>query len=102
MTPFCLSGLFQGDIQQLLIVEDPQAAASYCVNYIPDCDSALPYNSHALQPLEVSIATKRKQYLLEKPMLIYAWSLDTRTGVSLLISLLSSVLLGFKLDLQRP
>lgn len=79
VTPFCLSGLFQGDIQQLLIVEDPQAAASYCVNYIPDCDSALPYNSHALQPLEVSIATKRKQYLLEKPMLIYAWSLDTRT-----------------------
>lgn len=74
---FCLSGLFQGDIQQLLIVEDPQAAASYCVDYIPDCDSALPYNSHTLQPLEVSIATKRKQHLLEKPKLIYSRPLDT-------------------------
>ncbi|CAG5897928.1 unnamed protein product [Menidia menidia] len=34
--------VFEGDIQQLLIVEDPHAAASYCVNYMPDCESALP------------------------------------------------------------
>uniref|UniRef100_A0A8C5HEZ4 Collagen, type V, alpha 3a n=1 Tax=Gouania willdenowi TaxID=441366 RepID=A0A8C5HEZ4_GOUWI len=36
---------FEGGIQQLLIVDDPQAAANYCVSYIPDCDSALLYNS---------------------------------------------------------
>lgn len=66
VTVVCLSGLFQGDIQQLLILEDPQAAASYCVNYIPDCDSALPYNSQALQLLEVSTATNRRQCLLDK------------------------------------
>lgn len=71
VTVVCLSGLFQGDIQQLLILGDPQAAASYCVNYIPDCDSALPYNSHALEMPKVSIATNRRQCLLEKPMLIF-------------------------------
>uniref|UniRef100_A0A665U5N5 Collagen, type V, alpha 3a n=1 Tax=Echeneis naucrates TaxID=173247 RepID=A0A665U5N5_ECHNA len=35
--------VFEGDIQQLLILEDDQAAANYCVNFIPDCDAALPY-----------------------------------------------------------
>ncbi|XP_068575172.1 collagen alpha-1(XI) chain-like [Cebidichthys violaceus] len=45
--------VFEGDIQQLLILEDPQAAANYCVNYIPDCDSALPYNSKSLVLQEV-------------------------------------------------
>uniref|UniRef100_A0A665U4L7 Collagen, type V, alpha 3a n=1 Tax=Echeneis naucrates TaxID=173247 RepID=A0A665U4L7_ECHNA len=37
--------VFEGDIQQLLILEDDQAAANYCVNFIPDCDAALPYKS---------------------------------------------------------
>lgn len=63
---YLLCGLFQGDIQQLLILEDPQAAASYCVNYIPDCDSTLPYKIQALELQEVSTATNRRQYLLEK------------------------------------
>lgn len=63
----CYLFLFQGDIQQLLILEDPKAAASYCVNYIPDCDSALPYNSQALGLQEVSSATDRKQFQREKP-----------------------------------
>lgn len=68
VTLVCLSasGLFQGEIQQLLILEDPQAAANYCVNYIPDCDSVLPYNSQALELQEVSTATNRRQCLLEK------------------------------------
>lgn len=52
--------LFQGDIQQLLIVEDSEAAANYCVNYIPDCDSALPYHSQALNLQEVSTAIERR------------------------------------------
>ncbi|KAG8006874.1 Collagen alpha-1(XI) chain, partial [Nibea albiflora] len=46
--------VFEGDIQQLLILEDPQAAASYCVNYIPDCDSTLPYKIQALELQEHS------------------------------------------------
>lgn len=73
---FCLlSGLFQGDIQQLLILEDPQAAANYCVDYIPDCDSALPYNSKALVLQEVSTATNRKQCL--KPTQIFVQFFDS-------------------------
>lgn len=83
VTAVCLSGLFQGDIQQLLILGDPQAAASYCVNYIPDCDSALPYNSHALEMPEVSIATSRRQCLLEKPMLIFVQFLGSSYHVAL-------------------
>uniref|UniRef100_A0A8D2ZRC7 Collagen, type V, alpha 3a n=1 Tax=Scophthalmus maximus TaxID=52904 RepID=A0A8D2ZRC7_SCOMX len=51
--------VFEGHIQQLLIVEDAQAAADYCVNYIPDCDSALPYDSPTLDLQEVSTATNR-------------------------------------------
>ncbi|KAK5884828.1 hypothetical protein CesoFtcFv8_018607 [Champsocephalus esox] len=37
--------VFEGDIQQLLILEDANDAAEYCVNYIPDCDFDLPYTS---------------------------------------------------------
>ncbi|CAB1449681.1 unnamed protein product [Pleuronectes platessa] len=47
-------GVFEGVIQQLLIDEDAQAAADYCVNYIPDCDSALPHNIQALDLQEKS------------------------------------------------
>lgn len=62
----CLSWfiLFQGDIQQLLIVEDPHAAANYCVNYMPDCDSALPTVSQVSKRAEVSTATKRESVSL--------------------------------------
>ncbi|KAI2666046.1 Collagen alpha-1(V) chain [Labeo rohita] len=43
-----------GEIQQLLLVDDPQAAADYCQDYIPDCDSPLPYSTQRLAPEEVS------------------------------------------------
>lgn len=43
----------QGDIQQLLIVDDPGAAQTYCQDYIPDCDAPLPYNSILSEPEEV-------------------------------------------------
>lgn len=46
--------VFEGDIQQLLILEDPHAAANYCAKYIPDCDSPLLYNIQALDRQEVS------------------------------------------------
>jgi len=46
--------VLQGEIQQLLLVDDPQAAADYCQDYIPDCDSPLPYRTQSLDPEEVS------------------------------------------------
>lgn len=49
--------ILQGEIQQLLIDPDPRAAADYCQNYIPDCDSALPYTSLLLDPEEVAPPT---------------------------------------------
>ncbi|KAL1278593.1 hypothetical protein QQF64_025266, partial [Cirrhinus molitorella] len=45
--------VFEGEIQQLLLVDDPQAAADYCQDYIPDCDSPLPYSTQSLAPEEV-------------------------------------------------
>lgn len=39
----------QGDIQQLLIASNPQAAFDYCEHYSPDCDSPLP-NTQAQDP----------------------------------------------------
>lgn len=32
----------QGDIQQLLIASNPQAAYDFCEHYSPNCDSSLP------------------------------------------------------------
>ncbi|KAK3508243.1 hypothetical protein QTP70_017648, partial [Hemibagrus guttatus] len=34
--------VFQGDIQQLLIASNPQAAYDFCEHYSPNCDSPLP------------------------------------------------------------
>uniref|UniRef100_A0AAY4DSK7 Fibrillar collagen NC1 domain-containing protein n=1 Tax=Denticeps clupeoides TaxID=299321 RepID=A0AAY4DSK7_9TELE len=47
--------VFEGDIQQLLIVEDPRTAADYCQHYIPDCHTPLPYSSQPLDPKEVRL-----------------------------------------------
>uniref|UniRef100_A0AAZ3SL46 Collagen, type XI, alpha 1a n=1 Tax=Oncorhynchus tshawytscha TaxID=74940 RepID=A0AAZ3SL46_ONCTS len=38
--------VFQGDIQQLLIVSDPKAAYDYCEHYSPDCETP---HGHSLQ-----------------------------------------------------
>uniref|UniRef100_A0A8C9WZ00 Collagen, type V, alpha 3b n=1 Tax=Sander lucioperca TaxID=283035 RepID=A0A8C9WZ00_SANLU len=46
--------VFEGDIQQLLIVADPRAAETYCQDYIPDCDAPLSYNSILAEAVEVS------------------------------------------------
>ena len=54
--------VLQGDIQQLLIVEDPQAAADYCLHYIPDCDSPLLYNTQAQVTQEVGTPTTRGRH----------------------------------------
>uniref|UniRef100_A0A3Q3FG64 Thrombospondin-like N-terminal domain-containing protein n=1 Tax=Kryptolebias marmoratus TaxID=37003 RepID=A0A3Q3FG64_KRYMA len=47
-------GVFEGEIQQLLLVDDPRAAESYCQDYIPDCDAPLPYDSILTQTDQVS------------------------------------------------
>ncbi|KAI5090989.1 collagen alpha-3(V) chain precursor [Silurus meridionalis] len=44
--------VFEGEIQQLLIVDDPYAAEYYCHDYIPDCDSPLPYRTQNYEPEE--------------------------------------------------
>ncbi|RVE75950.1 hypothetical protein OJAV_G00004040 [Oryzias javanicus] len=44
--------VFEGEIQQLLIVDEPGAAETYCQNYIPDCDAALPYDSILSEAVE--------------------------------------------------
>lgn len=56
--------VFEGDIQQLLIVDDPRAAETYCQDYIPDCDAALPYNSILSEAEEV--VRKPKKHVAEE------------------------------------
>uniref|UniRef100_A0A663DMI3 Thrombospondin-like N-terminal domain-containing protein n=1 Tax=Aquila chrysaetos chrysaetos TaxID=223781 RepID=A0A663DMI3_AQUCH len=46
--------VFEGDVQQLLIVADPEAAHSYCQLYMPGCDQPLLYPLLAPFPEEVS------------------------------------------------
>lgn len=46
--------IWQGEIQQLLIVDNPRAAGEYCHHYIPDCDFPLPYRTQNYEPEEVS------------------------------------------------
>uniref|UniRef100_A0A8C5IUB5 Collagen type V alpha 1 chain n=1 Tax=Junco hyemalis TaxID=40217 RepID=A0A8C5IUB5_JUNHY len=42
--------VFEGDIQQLLIVADPRAALEYCEHYSPDCDTAIPDSPQSQDP----------------------------------------------------
>uniref|UniRef100_A0A8C4XBR2 Collagen, type XI, alpha 1a n=1 Tax=Erpetoichthys calabaricus TaxID=27687 RepID=A0A8C4XBR2_ERPCA len=42
--------VFEGDIQQLLIVEDPKAALDYCEHYSPDCDTPHSDTPQAQEP----------------------------------------------------
>uniref|UniRef100_A0A7N6BQJ7 Fibrillar collagen NC1 domain-containing protein n=1 Tax=Anabas testudineus TaxID=64144 RepID=A0A7N6BQJ7_ANATE len=58
--------VFEGDIQQLLIADDPRAAELYCQDYIPDCDAPLPYNSILTEAEEVTcILFKRLSVCLQ-------------------------------------
>lgn len=52
--------LTKGDIQQLLIVDDPRAAETYCRDYIPDCDAPLPYNNILAEAEEVGPPSESK------------------------------------------
>ena len=37
--------IFQGDVQDLLIIPDPEAAYDMCNYYVPDCDYVFPGNA---------------------------------------------------------
>ncbi|KAM5171808.1 collagen alpha-1(XI) chain-like [Mantella aurantiaca] len=43
--------VFEGDIQQLMLVDDPKAASEYCTTYMPSCDAALLYGLQAQDPI---------------------------------------------------
>uniref|UniRef100_A0A4W3ILB9 Uncharacterized protein n=1 Tax=Callorhinchus milii TaxID=7868 RepID=A0A4W3ILB9_CALMI len=57
--------VYEGDIQQLLIVSDPRAAYDYCEHYSPDCDVPLPNVPQAQDPQvdEVSTNSNAKKFL---------------------------------------
>ncbi|KPP77304.1 hypothetical protein Z043_103288 [Scleropages formosus] len=44
--------VFEGDIQQLLIVADPRAANDYCEHYSPDCETSFRDTPQAQEPEE--------------------------------------------------
>lgn len=50
--PLC----FQGDIQQLLIADDPKAAYDYCEHFIPDCDTPHGDSMQAQEPEEEEVS----------------------------------------------
>uniref|UniRef100_A0A667WAQ1 Collagen, type V, alpha 3b n=1 Tax=Myripristis murdjan TaxID=586833 RepID=A0A667WAQ1_9TELE len=83
-------GVFEGDIQQLLIVNDPRAAETYCQDYIPDCHAPLPYNSILTEPEEVS------------PVRTYLSSLSLSLSLSRSLSHSLSLTLSLSLSSQGP
>uniref|UniRef100_A0A8V5GTR3 Laminin G domain-containing protein n=1 Tax=Melopsittacus undulatus TaxID=13146 RepID=A0A8V5GTR3_MELUD len=48
---------FEGDIQQLLVLPEPEAARSYCQLHMPDCHHPLRFPLQAPFPEDVSIQT---------------------------------------------
>lgn len=51
---------FQGDIQQLLIVEDPRAAYDYCEHYSPDCETPNHHDTPQAQEPEYEVSIRVK------------------------------------------
>uniref|UniRef100_A0A673CIA7 Collagen, type XI, alpha 1a n=1 Tax=Sphaeramia orbicularis TaxID=375764 RepID=A0A673CIA7_9TELE len=62
--------VFQGDVQQLLIVDDASAAYDYCEHYSPDCDTPLGETVQAQEP-ELEVSQRRRVAALYS-RLIYA------------------------------
>ncbi|KAM9416638.1 collagen alpha-1(XI) chain-like [Salvelinus alpinus] len=54
--------VFQGDIQQLLIVADPNAAYDYCEHYSPDCETPHGHSLQAQQPEDQYTTTDDLDY----------------------------------------
>lgn len=49
--------LFQGDIQQLLIVADSRAAYDYCEHYSPDCETPIHHDTPQAQEPQEEVNT---------------------------------------------
>uniref|UniRef100_A0A8C9SH74 Collagen, type V, alpha 3a n=1 Tax=Scleropages formosus TaxID=113540 RepID=A0A8C9SH74_SCLFO len=48
--------VFEGDIQQLLLVGDPSVAAEYCSLHMPDCEPAAPHSNLTHGPEEMQVS----------------------------------------------
>uniref|UniRef100_A0A672Z555 Collagen, type XI, alpha 2 n=1 Tax=Sphaeramia orbicularis TaxID=375764 RepID=A0A672Z555_9TELE len=62
--------VFQGDIQQLLIASNPQAAYDFCEHYSPDCDSPLPKTQAQDPNTYVSNITATQVHTQHSPLLL--------------------------------
>uniref|UniRef100_A0A8C9WRP2 Laminin G domain-containing protein n=1 Tax=Scleropages formosus TaxID=113540 RepID=A0A8C9WRP2_SCLFO len=89
--------VFQGDIQQLLIAPNPQAAYDFCEHYSPDCDSPLP-NTQAQDPSTYVSDTQHydSSRCLSVPSLSVCLSISLCHGLSILF------LICFTLFLPTP
>ncbi|XP_057699488.1 collagen alpha-1(XI) chain-like isoform X2 [Corythoichthys intestinalis] len=58
--------VFEGDIQQLLLVDDPAAAETYCRDFIPDCDAPLPYESILTNIAADEVDVTSKKHVVEE------------------------------------
>ncbi|KPP68454.1 collagen alpha-1(XI) chain-like [Scleropages formosus] len=53
--------VFEGDIQQLLLVGDPSVAAEYCSLHMPDCEPAAPHSNLTHGPEEMQLEKHANQ-----------------------------------------
>ncbi|KAJ8286900.1 hypothetical protein GJAV_G00044670 [Gymnothorax javanicus] len=59
--------VFEGDIQQLLIVGDHRAAYDYCEHYSPDCEVPVPDTPQNQDPNTDEYVTNEESYYYEYP-----------------------------------
>uniref|UniRef100_A0A3Q2Y9V4 Collagen, type XI, alpha 1a n=1 Tax=Hippocampus comes TaxID=109280 RepID=A0A3Q2Y9V4_HIPCM len=82
---------FQGDIQQLLIVDDSKAAYDYCEHYSPDCDTPHGESLQAQQPQEeVSQPGRVGEVLQSRGLIPFSACVIVSTFTKLYICLLHS------------
>uniref|UniRef100_A0A8C9WRC2 Collagen, type V, alpha 3a n=1 Tax=Scleropages formosus TaxID=113540 RepID=A0A8C9WRC2_SCLFO len=69
--------VFEGDIQQLLLVGDPSVAAEYCSLHMPDCEPAAPHSNltHGPEEMQVSASATRGSHSVQnKHRVSISWS----------------------------
>lgn len=59
--------VFEGDIQQLMIVADHRAAYDYCEHYSPDCEVSVPDQPQNQDPKTDEYTTEEDSYYYEYP-----------------------------------
>jgi len=93
--------VFQGEIQQLLIAPDPRAAADYCHTHIPDCDSALMYNSLSLDPVEVTPPTAGAHFIHIHQSFCIDNEYETPAALCVSLIFMSVLWLGLELSVKH-